>query len=243
MTAPETAAAPTAEKSSLLEDFVDILFAPSKVFARRGSGGAWGPFFIVAIILIVLTIVNAGAMQGVMDAEFNRAMTQAMEQNPNLTEEQMSGMRGMMEMSMKWGAVVIIPIVLLVLSLFVWVVGKMFGSTLSFGGGVMVASFAYVPRVIDSMLVAIQALFLDTATFASRWQFSLGVGRFMDPNGPQGMLNFLGRIDVFTIWVTVLIVLGLTHAGKVPKEKAIIGGVVIWILGALPFVPALISGK
>jgi hypothetical protein len=65
----------------------------------------------------------------------------------------------------------------------------------------------------------------------------------MDPNGPQGMLNVVGRIDLITLWITALLVIGLIHAGKVEKTKAIIGGVILWVLGALPLLPALLSGK
>jgi hypothetical protein len=237
-----TAPAAAIEKVSLVEDFVDIFFAPAKVFARRATGGVWGPFLIVTILVAVLAFVNSGTMRGVMDAEVNRAVAQAMEKNPSLTEEQMSGMRGMMEMSMKWVTVVIVPIMLCVFGLCVMIVGKILGGTLGFGTGVMIASYAFVPRVLEQMLIAIQALVLDTAGYTSRWQFSLGVGRFLDPSGPQGILNTLGRLDLFTLWVTALVVLGLMHAAKVPKQKAILGGVILFVLGGVPALWQLVTG-
>ena len=238
-----TAPVPATEQASLVEDFVDIIFSPAKVFARRATGGVWGPLIVVSVVIAVLAFVNAGTMQGVMDAEINRAVAQARASSPNVTEEQLAPMRSMMEMSMKWGAVVIMPIVFCLLGLCIWLVGKMFGGVLGFGTGVMIAAYAYVPRVLEQMLVAIQALALDTSTYTSRHQFSLGVGRFMDPNGPQGLLNTIGRIDLFTLWVTALVVIGLIHAGKVAKDKAIIGGVILWVLGAAPFAMALLQGK
>jgi len=240
---PVTAPVPESEKASLIEDFVDIIFSPARVFARRASGGVWGPFLIVSLVFAALVFVNAGTMQGVMDAEMNRAIAQMVESNPNLTEEQLGPMRGAMEFSFKWMPVIGAPIFFCILGLVVWLVGKSFGGTLGFGTGVMIAAYANVPRVLEQMLVAIQALVLDTSGFQSRLQFSLGVGRFMDPNGPQGLLNTIGRIDLFTLWATTLIVLGLIHAGKVDKQKAIIGGVIIWVLGAAPFAMALLQGK
>jgi hypothetical protein len=234
---------PPVEKASLVEDFIDIIFAPSKVFARRSTGGAWGPFLIVTVLIVVLAFVNSGAMQGVMDAEVDRAITQAVEQNPSLTEDQTAGMRGMIEGSIKYGAIIFIPVMLLLMGLAIWLIGKMLGGTVSFGLGVMIASYAMVPRVLEQMLVAVQALLLDTASFTSRWQFSLGVGRFMDPSGPQGLLNTIGRIELFTIWSTVLIVLGLAHAAKVTKDKAIIGGALMFVLGGLPALFQMIGGK
>ncbi|MEX2180960.1 MAG: YIP1 family protein [Gemmatimonadaceae bacterium] len=240
MTEP-TALAAAPEQASLVEDFVDILFAPSKVFARR-AGGAWASYFIVAALLGVLYFVNTGAMQGIMDAEVNRAIAKAMEANPSLTDDQAMGMRSMMEASIKWGALVILPIALLLLGLSVMLVGKVLGGTIGFGMGVMIASYAYVPRVIEGMGVAVQALLLDTSTFAGRYSFTLGVGRFLDSSGKQGLYNLLGRVDLITIWVTILVAIGLVHAAKVPKDKAIIGAVVLWVLGALPALWQLATG-
>ncbi len=239
MTAP---AAPAPEKSSLMEDLIDILFSPSKVFARRAKSGAAGIFFVVVILGAVLSYVNAGAMSAMMDAEATRAIATAMEQNPGMTEDQANGIRGFVEVMGKWGAIIIYPIALLVLGLFTMIVGKVMKGTIGYGTALMIASFAYVPRVIESMGVAIQALLLDVSTFTGRYSYSLGVGRFMDSSGKQGLYNLLGRIDLFTIWVTILLVLGLVHAAKMPKEKAAVAGVVLWVIGAIPALYALATG-
>jgi len=44
----------------------------------------------------------------------------------------------------------------------------------------------------------------------------------------------LGRMDVFTIWVTVLIAIGLAVTGRIPRGRAVMAAVVIWLIGALP---------
>jgi hypothetical protein len=48
------------------------------------------------------------------------------------------------------------------------------------------------------------------------------------------VLALLGRLDVFTIWVTILLAIGLSVTGKISRNKAAIAGVVVWLLGALP---------
>jgi len=238
-----TAPAATPEKASLLEDFIDILFSPAKVYARRATASPAAPLIIIVVLCAVLGFVNAGTMQGVMDGEYNRAVAAAMEQNPGMDPSGMEAMRGVMEASFKYGVGIIILVAMLVLGLLTWLVGKILGSEMNFGTGLTIATFAYVPRVIESMLVAVQGLVFDTATFTSRYSFSLGVGRFLDPSGPQGVAGVLGRIDLITLWVTALLVVGLIHAGKVEKNKAIMGGVILWVIGALPALPALIGGK
>lgn len=228
MTAPTAPAQP-----SLMEDLIDIWYAPSAVFARRKTG-MWGPLVVVAVLCSVLMIVNAGAMQGVMDAEVQRAIVKAMEKNPSMPAEQLEGMRSVIEGSIKWGAVAVIPAILFLLGLVVFLLGKLFGGTLTYGTGVMIASLAYLPRVLEMVLVMVQALVLDTSAFVGRYQFSWGVGRFLDPSGDQTMVNLLGRIDLFTIWVTVLIAIGLEHAAKVEKPKAYAAAAICWVIGALP---------
>lgn len=234
---------PASTGSSFFEDLIDILYAPSKVFARQQKRSAWPPFLVVAVLIGVLSYVNVGNLQGVLDAEINRAVAEAMEKNPSMNEEALTGMRRVMETSMTWGTVLGAPLLLCVLGLVVWIVGKALGGTLGFGTGILIASFAYVPRILESALVAVQGLVLDTASYTSRFQFSFGIGRLMDPNGPQGMLNLLGRIDVFTLWVTLLLAIGLQYTAKVSKEKAYVGAVTLWVLGALPAVWQVAQGK
>jgi hypothetical protein len=48
------------------------------------------------------------------------------------------------------------------------------------------------------------------------------------------LVEFLGRMDVFTIWVTVLLAIGLAVTGRISRGKAAMAAVVIWLIGALP---------
>jgi hypothetical protein len=44
----------------------------------------------------------------------------------------------------------------------------------------------------------------------------------------------MGRLDLITIWVTVLLAVGLRVTGKVSKGRAAIFGILMWLIGALP---------
>jgi len=58
------------------------------------------------------------------------------------------------------------------------------------------------------------------------------------------LMAFLGRIDVFTLWVTLLIVIGIRQMGKVSTGQAALAGVIAWVGGALPTVlPALMQKR
>jgi hypothetical protein len=232
-----------AGQSSLVEDLIDAFFSPVAMFTRRAGSPSWAAYAIVTVLLAAAFYASLGALQGFFDAELARTVKEMAEKNPQLTADQIAGMQGTVEASLRYGGFVVMPLVLLVLGACVWLVAKILGGELSYGGGVMIASFAYLPKVLESLLVTVQSLVLDTSTFTGRYQFSWGVGRFLDPAMSQGMQNLLGRVDLFTLWTTLLIAIGLAYSAKVPKSKAYAGAAIVWVLGALPAVFQLLSGK
>lgn len=235
--------APAPEKASLIEDCIDIWFTPSAVFARQSGAGWFGPYAVSAVLLAVLAFAAMGSMQGIFDAEVVKAIAAAKAENPNITGEQLATMQTVMEKSIQFSGLIGLPIALFVLGFGVWLVSRLLGGILSLGGGIMVASFAYLPKALEMLLVIVQGMVFDTAAWTGRYKFSWGAGRFMEPGETQGLYNLIGRVDVFTVWVTILIALGLVHAAKVEKTKAYAGAAVVWVLGAIPALYQLATGK
>ena len=232
--APAGATTP-ATSASWWEDFIDIFYAPSQVFARRENSGFGIPMLVVTLLLALIAIANSGVMQPIMDAEFARATAAAMKKNPQVTAEMMAKGRSFGEVIAKYGAFVFVPVGIFLTGLVLWVVGKFFDAKQTLGAAIMVASYAFVPRIIEGVLNGVQGLLLDPATLNGRFRLSLGLGRFLDPDTASPvMLALLGRVDVFTIWVTVLLVIGLAVTGKIPRSRAAIAGVFVWVIGALP---------
>lgn len=225
---------PAPKPASRWEDFIDIFYTPASVFARR-AGASWGvPLLVVTVLSALIFLANMGVMQPIMDAEFARATAAAIKKNPNITAEQMAQFRGIGE---KFGAVFIvigIPVAIFLVGLVLWLVGKLVDAKQTFGAALMVAAYSYVPKVLDGVIGGIQGLLVDPATLTGRLKLSLGVGRFLDPDGSQMMLALLGRVDVFTIWVTILLGIGLSVTGKIPRSRAFVAAAIVWVVGAIP---------
>jgi hypothetical protein len=244
-TAPEvpTSEAPTPEKASLAEDFIDIFFTPSAVFARRANSG----FFLVMCILTLLIgglyLANRGVLEGIMDAEFARQMALTAKQNPGMTEQQIEMARKVGGYATSFGAFIAIPLAILFLGLGAWVTGKLLGAKLGYTAATMIAAYSYMPRIIEALTVSAQGFVLDTAALTGRYQLSLGVGRFLNPEMSPGLLGLVGRVDVFTLWVTALLAIGIAVVGKLPRDKAILAGVVMWTFGALPSLFSLVKAS
>jgi hypothetical protein len=225
------------DKAGLFEDFIDIFGSPAKVFARRAASSPFLPWLIVSVLLVGLFFSARSVLQPIIDAEMQKGIEAAMKANPQITQEMMDKQRPIMQMTSNIFAVAGMPIALLILGLATWAVGKLFGGTLSYGTGLMIACYAWVPRVVSGILVDIQGLTMDTTKFTSQYQLSFSPARFLDPaTASPAVLAMLGRVDLFTLWTTVLLAIGLVAAGKVAKEKQVIAGATMWVVGSLPAV-------
>jgi hypothetical protein len=229
-------ATPTPEKqASWWEDFIDIFYAPSAVYARRAHSGFGVPMLVVTLLVGVIFLANSGVMQPIMDAEFTRGMAAAQRSNPSMTPEMMEKGRHIGEIFAKIGAFIFMPVGMFLTGLVLWICGKFVGAKQSVSAAIMVAAYAYAPRILEGVLTGVQGLLMDPASLTGRYKVSLGVGRFLDPDTASPFaLALLGRIDVFTIWVTILLAIGLSVTGKIPRSRAAIAAAVVWLVGALP---------
>jgi hypothetical protein len=227
---------PDAASTGTLTDCLEIFYAPSTVFDRRKATATFGlPLLILVVSLLVLFFAFRGAMDPIFDAEFKRGFAAAMKQNPQITQD----MAGQAEaVAKKFSGIIIGGYFLfgpLLVGFVLWVVGKFVGAKEELGAACMIATFAFFPRIIESIIGPLQALLLPDESLTGRYSVSLGLGRFFNPDTANPMLLAVaGRIDVFTIWITVLLAIGLSVTGKVSRSQAAIAAAVVWVIGALP---------
>jgi len=223
--------------ASIWEDFIDIFYAPSQVFARREHGNFWIPLFVVTLLAGVLFYLNSGVMQPIFDAEFERATAVAMRDNPNIPPEAMERMRGFASRIGLVAVFVFMPLAIFGVAITTWVAGKLVDAKQKFHAALVVAAYAFTPRILEGVVNSIQGLFLNPSQLDGRFRISLGLGRFVDPDTTSPLLiALLGRIDVFTIWITVLIAIGLSVTGRIPRSRAAIAAASVWFVGGLPLI-------
>lgn len=216
---------------SRADDFIDIFVAPAAVFERRTDGKFGLPLLVLFIGMTALFFASRSAMAPIFDAEFTRAMSA----NPNLTPEQVEAGRKVAGTFGSIFAIAVVPIMALLLGVGVWIGGRAAGARLSYAQSATIGTFALFPKLVESVVAAVQALLMDEANLNSRFSVSLGIGRFLDPDTTNGMLlALLGRIDVFTLWITVLVAIGLKTMGRTSTGAAALGAALVWLLGAIP---------
>jgi hypothetical protein len=226
---------PAPAKAGLWEDFVDIFYAPSSVFARRSDGKFGLALLFLVIVGAVLFFVTKNAMQPIFDAEFTRQTATAMRKNPNITAEQMASMRNFSDMLGPVIFAVILTISVLGTGLILWLVGKLFDAKESVAAAIMIATYAEVPRIVQILTNAAQALIMSPEKLNAANSVGFNLARFMNPDTTSPVMIALGaRVDLFTIWVTVLLAIGLHVVGNVSKQQAYIAAALTWVIGALP---------
>ena len=229
---PPSATPPTG--AALWEDFIDIFYAPAAVFARRAASGFGWPMLVVTVLVGVIFLADRGVIAPAFDADFTRGMAAAQRQNPNLTAEQMQVGKAFTEKFLPIIVFVGTPVAIFCVGLMLWVVGKMLDARQSFGAALMVASYAYVPKILGSIGMGILALVSSPESMNGMSRLTLGVAHFLDPDTTSPVLIAIAaRVDVITIWVTVLLAIGLSVTGKIPRSRAAVGGVIVWVLGGL----------
>ncbi|HUF66517.1 MAG TPA: YIP1 family protein, partial [Gemmatimonadaceae bacterium] len=112
---------------------------------------------------------------------------------------------------------------------------KVFEARQTLRSALVVAGLAYMPRVLERAVAMVEVMFRDVSAIDGQNRLTWGVGRFLDPDTVEpSSLAVLMRIDLFTIWVTVLLAIGLAVTGRINRQRAAIAGVLMWLIGAIP---------
>lgn len=239
MTDSTIAAPKAAPMPSFWEDVIEIFIHPAAVMRRRKDTSVWPPLLFVAITIGVISFATFNTLSPIFEAEFSRNTAAAMAKNPNIPVEQMNKMRDMSMNIGKYTLPVIMVISMFVLGVVTWLVSKIVGAATTFHQGLVITAWAYFPRILGAVIGGVQGLLMDPASLNSQLAISLSPARFMNVDTANPMIyQILGRFDLITLWVTVLLAVGVYATGKISKGKAAAFGVLIWVVGSLPAIRA-----
>jgi hypothetical protein len=226
------------------EDMIDIFHAPAAVFARRRDGRFVAALITLTLVFTFLTISAQSALAPVYDAEFTRGMAKAIEKAPELTAEQIATFRSFSKITMIVGGVLFMPLVALLVGGLLRLMGALFDAALTFKLAVMITIYAQIPRVLQHVVWIVQGFLLPPESLNSRFAVGFGPARFMDVDATSPVLMALAeRFDLFTLWATVLLAIGLRVLGKIPGGRAYLAAALVWVLGSLmPILGALRAG-
>jgi Yip1-like protein len=227
--------APTPEKASLVEDFIDIFYQPSLVFARREKTGYGMPLLVISLLSAAFAFANRSVITQIMDAEFTRSTAKMLAANPRLTQEMLDKQRPIQEAVGMMFAYIGTPVFIFVLAVFVWLFAKVVSAKLTYGHAVTITTLAWIPRLLGALVTTIQVVLMDTTNVTDQFSLSLSPARFMDRDATNPKVyGFLGSLDIFSLWFLLLIGIGVATIGKVPRAKGFVVAGILFVLGLLP---------
>ncbi|HEV7704560.1 MAG TPA: Yip1 family protein [Gemmatimonadaceae bacterium] len=231
----EPASAASEPQASLWEDFIDIFTSPSQVYRRRQNAGFGMPFLVLVVLFLILLLGTKGLVQPALDADMARQGAVTMRSHPQITADQLQKQGEFFAKIGSYVFTVILAISVLLTGLVLWLAGKIFDSKQTASQGMMVATYAFFPKVLAFVGGALIAYFSNPDRLNGMTRLSVGVGAFLNPDKTSPvLLALLARVDVFTIWETVLLAIGLQITGKVSKTNAYLAAAIVWFVGALP---------
>lgn len=234
---PESAAPAPAEKASFWEDFIDIFYAPSTVLRRRATAHPFPIMLVIAIAIGVIMFFAAPAVESALQADFTRALPAMQRQNPALTPEMIDKMKGAATVGMRYFSSVFTLLAVLLVGVMTWLVAKVVDSEEGLGQALLVAGYAYVPRVVGYLLLLVETLVSDVSNASGMAALSFSAARFANPDTTSpAIMQLLMHLDVFVIWETVILAIGVMVLGKTSRAQAIVAGVLFWVVGAIPLV-------
>ena len=214
-------------------DLFEIYFSPSEVYDRRRGGKFGLPLVVFAIVSIILFFVTKDLLRPVMDAEWRVASQSMMAKNPQLTPDQMAGMRSMREKFALVGVAIYSIIGPLLAGLVLWIVSKFVGLKPALPVAITIAVFALYPMLLEYIVSAAQTFVVPESSITSRFSLSLGPARFMEGASPMARA-VVGHIDVFTIWTAFLMYVGLRVITRATSTQAATAAGVTWLVGLIP---------
>ena len=239
--APEASPEPTAagvppaeEKAAVWEDFIDIFYAPSAVFERRKGRSPWPILAVVTAALAALMFAWQGALEPVMSLEMQRAMAEGGAQG-GMSAEQMEQMGSMTRLFGWLAFVVSFPVMAMLTGLAAWGLTRMFGAAATFTTALLVVAYAQIVRTAQYGLGLLQTMVVDIAGWDSIHDASFSLARFLDqPDAGATLVALAARVDLFTLWATALIAIGLAVQTRLSRTSAWAVAGIVWALAALP---------
>jgi hypothetical protein len=219
------------------ERVMDTFTAPSSTFHDiRRNANWWLPFILIvcASLLFVWSVDHQLGFEQVAQANINRnaQAQQRMSTEPAAQQQQTLHIIAVTTRIVSYASPVAILIFGLIAAGLLMVSFNMgLGAAASYKEYLAVWFYAGLPLLLKYVIAAI-ALFagVSASDFDIRNPVGTNIGWYLSSDTPLWLRTLLSHVDVFTIWVVVLLVIGCAIVAKVKRSRAALVVVGWWIL-------------
>lgn len=232
MTEAPSIVAPSSAPKSFIQRIVGVLFSPTETFediVRR-------PNIVAPLLLIVILgyLTTAVIMPKMDFSTMREQQAEAMrKQNPNMSEEQMAQMERITSASVKvmsWVFPLLFIVWYLIIAGVLLLAFRLMGGEGNFAQAFAITLYSWIPMVLFSILTAIIVLArgsFDPVTAATLVKSNPAF--LVDMKANPVLYSLLSSIDLFTIWMLILLTIGFSVMSKLSKAKSAVIVVSLWI--------------
>jgi hypothetical protein len=228
-----------------LSNVADIIIAPGAAFARLREVPTWGWAFLAASLLGVAGSLLATpaimhglavSMPAILGADPNIAKLP-----PDQQQKQIATVINVTSATLKF-AWILVPVVLLCIALLQALAMTLANAVARGDGGfrkyfALSMNVAVVGLGLNSLAVGAIAVIRGPNAFdaASAVQAAVPSVALLAPGLHGFWLGFLGTINVFYLWATALLAMGMAVVGRIPRAGAWITAIVLLLAAAAYF--------
>ena len=119
-------------KAPSWEDYLEVFYAPSRVFARRGT--RWGgPLLVLTLASAAVILGTYSLLKPLFDADGQRVMAGRLQEMTPEQRERVEAMSGKFAFLGPVAVILYSAVIPLVLGVVLWLVGKMLGAVQQLG--------------------------------------------------------------------------------------------------------------
>lgn len=223
---------PEAHGLSQIERVIDTYVAPSKTFTDiRRNASWWLPF----LLIFGFSLVGSYMLQ--TNIGFTRMAEQSMKGNTRFEQaapEQQTQQLQMVEKSMPIFSYVLYPVVFplllgfIIAGLFLGIFNFGLGGNARFWQFFAVYFYASLPGLLKAIVFILSVKFGDPDNFNLKNPVGTNIGFFLPSETPHWLSTFFTQIDIFTIWILVLLAMGFAIVAGVKRSPAMIAVFGVW---------------
>jgi hypothetical protein len=209
------AAAEAPTPKSFPSRFLGVFVSPGETFAEI----ARRPDYLAPLIVLMLTAV---AVSETMLARvgMERLVRMQIEHSSRASSMTPQQMQQAVEQGIRIGTIlahfgfVFLPVVLLlVAAICLAVTNAIFGAKITLGTAFSVVCYANLVSVLASAIAIVMIIFGDVEHFNPQNPAPTNLGFFLNPaETPKALLSLAGSFDIFSLWIIVLLGIGLSEA-------------------------------
>lgn len=211
---------------------VGVLAQPRKTFTEIGQSPSW---FLALLLLIFGSVVVAQISESRLDPESMRPFLEASGVPAEEIDQALDAQSQSTPGAALWKALAGIGqtgLFFVVASTAFWGLTKIFGSELSFRGGLAVTVHGFAPMFVAALLTIPVILSRESLSFGEIVGGELlasSAAIFADAEASPALRAILSSLDVFSIWTITLLTMGFVVCGRISRTGALVSVLVPWL--------------